>query len=150
MKQRIFFFMIFQLLHNLCLLQDPYWLFCILDVPELYFAHLSEWKNILFFPLTTFCFILKMYLLLFYVYEGFAWMYVCTSPVYCAHRSQKRELDVLELELQVIVSHYADAGDWTWLPYKSSKCSCQVTSPAPFMWVFLVPSLHLDIGTAST
>ena len=64
-----------------------------------------------FFLLLPFVLFLKMYLLLFYVYECFAWMYVCTSHVYCAHGSQKRELDVLELELQVIVSHYADAGD---------------------------------------
>lgn len=29
----------------------------------------------------------------------------------------------------------------------ANASNCQATSPAPFMWVFLVSSLHLDVGT---
>ena len=37
-------------------------------------------------------------------------MYICAQHVYNAHRYQKRVSDPLELELQLVVSHYVGAG----------------------------------------
>lgn len=53
-------------------------------------------------------------LLLFYVQECFASMYVCTCvPWYL--QGQKRVLALLELELQAIVSRHVGAENTTWV-----------------------------------
>jgi hypothetical protein len=38
-----------------------------------------------------------------------------------AHRSQKKALDPLKLELQAVVSHLVGAGKQTQIPYKINK-----------------------------
>jgi hypothetical protein len=39
-----------------------------------------------------------------------------------AHGGQQRALDLLELELQMIVTHYVSVGNQTQVPKKSRKC----------------------------
>ena len=46
--------------------------------------------------------------------------YVC---LHSACRNQKRSLDPLELELQMVVGHHVDAGNQNWVLCKSSQCS---------------------------
>jgi hypothetical protein len=38
-------------------------------------------------------------------------MYVCVGGMPSTHRGGKRELDFLELELQMVVSHHVSAGN---------------------------------------
>lgn len=56
-------------------------------------------------------------LCLFHVCECFAFVYICmhTTCMPGPHRGQKRALDTLEVELQVVVSYRASAGNWTWV-----------------------------------
>jgi hypothetical protein len=42
-----------------------------------------------------------------------ACLYVCASYVCLVSRLQKRVLDCLKLELQMVVSHHVGAGNWT-------------------------------------
>lgn len=58
--------------------------------------------------------------ILFYVYGYFPWICILCLPD--ANRSQKKVLDHLELELEVVVRHHA-SGNWTCILYKSSSCS---------------------------
>ena len=48
---------------------------------------------------------------------------ICTMCMPGVLRDQKRELNHLKLELQMVVSCYVDAGNQTWVFCKSSKCS---------------------------
>ena len=48
---------------------------------------------------------------------------ICTVYMPGAGRGQKRALDLLELELQMVVNCYVDAGNGTWVICKSSKYS---------------------------
>lgn len=55
-----------------------------------------------------------------------AWVFCLHVCAWCscnAHRGQKRVADAQGLELQMVLSHYADAGNWNWPFCKSSKCS---------------------------
>lgn len=50
-------------------------------------------------------------------------MYVCVQHEYLLPaKAQKKVSDLLELELQMNVSHYVDAGNWTRVHCKSSTC----------------------------
>lgn len=51
---------------------------------------------------------LKIHLFLFYVYEYFAYMYLCTTCVPCAIRIQKKAT-ALGLELQMMENHHEGA-----------------------------------------
>ena len=55
------------------------------------------------------------------MYEYFyLYIYMCVYlPV--AHGVQKRALDPLELELQMVVSHHVGAENQTWVPWKSNN-----------------------------
>lgn len=57
---------------------------------------------------------------IFYVYGYFPWICILCLPD--ANRGQKKVLDHLELELEVVVRHHA-SGIWTCILYKSSSCS---------------------------
>lgn len=49
-----------------------------------------------------------------------------------ARGGQKRGLDLLELELQIVVNHYVGAGNQTWvLSERDAHCRCWAASPAP-------------------
>ena len=50
-------------------------------------------------------------LLLFYVYECIACMYVSAAMLCSTYGSQKRVSDPREVELQIVVSHHVDAGN---------------------------------------
>lgn len=55
----------------------------------------------------------------------------CITFVQCSG-NQKRALDSLELELPRVVSHCVGAGNWSWVPRKSSKWpDCWAISPSP-------------------
>lgn len=57
-------------------------------------------------------------------------MSVLSECVSGAHGVQKRTSDTLKLGLQMIVSHHVNAGNWTRIFCKSSRCvNCSVTSP---------------------
>lgn len=57
-------------------------------------------------------------------------MSVLSECVSGAHGVQKRTSDTLKLGLQMIVSHHVNAGNWTRIFGKSSRCAnCSVTSP---------------------
>lgn len=59
---------------------------------------------------------------LFYVYECFSVMYRCTKLcVLGTLRCQKKALDLLELEFQMLVSHSVSARNWTQVLYKNCK-----------------------------
>ena len=68
------------------------------------------------------CFFTHVY---FYIVYMNVCLQVCvyTKCATCAHRGQKRVSDVLELELQVVVSLPVDAGNWTHVLCKSRKYS---------------------------
>ena len=61
----------------------------------------------------------------FYVHVWFVCVCVCARVYYIpgTHRSQKRVLDTLRLELQIFVSHLVGARNRTWVLWKSRKCS---------------------------
>lgn len=50
-------------------------------------------------------------------------VYLYTTCVLGARRSQKRALDPLELELRMVASHHVSAGNQIWVLCKSSQCS---------------------------
>jgi hypothetical protein len=52
-----------------------------------------------------------IFIIFFHVYGYFVWLYVCVPHVPCAYRGQKRVSDLMELELQISVSHHVDAGN---------------------------------------
>lgn len=58
--------------------------------------------------------------ILFYVYGYFPWICILCLPD--ANRGQKKVLDHLELELEVVMRHH-ESGNWTCILYKSSSCS---------------------------
>lgn len=64
------------------------------------------------------------FLILFHVYEYFAYIYVYVltwMPGVPWH--QKMVLDFLQLELQLVVSHSVGTGNWIWIICRNSKCS---------------------------
>lgn len=54
--------------------------------------------------------------------------HVCLCMMY-AHRSQKKLSDPMELEFQMVVNNNVDAGDQTWVLWKSSECSYEPSGP---------------------
>lgn len=59
-------------------------------------------------------------------------------PVSCnALRGQKSVSDLLELELQAILSCHVDAGDWTWVICKSRQCPWPGT-PGPIIYFQII------------
>lgn len=70
------------------------------------------------------CFFLLIFLKMCFlnVQVCFAYIYVCIPCVYVACGGQEKVSDSLELKLQMVVSHYADARNQTWVFCKSSKC----------------------------
>jgi hypothetical protein len=72
-------------------------------------------------------------------------MDVCSLCVFSTHGGQKRALDSLGLEKQVLVSHTEDAANQTQTKifWKSSKCSCLwVMSFARFYFCLCATVLH--------
>lgn len=65
----------------------------------------------------------KKYLFLFYMYEYVAFMNVCVPCTCSAWGGQKRALDVLQLELQMIMICLMGAGNWTHMPWKNRQFS---------------------------
>ena len=66
---------------------------------------------------------------------------MCTTHVPAAFRGQKRASDSLGLELQTVVSHHVDAGNWTWvLCENKSALKCWANSPILgfFKYVLLI------------
>jgi len=55
-------------------------------------------------------------------------MYICVLPscIYVYYMYDyvhwERALISLDLELQMVVSHYLSAENWAWIVYESSKC----------------------------
>ena len=65
---------------------------------------------------------------LIYVYGCFACTYICAPHVCLEPRKarrgiQQRTQGLLQLELQMVVSHHVDARNRTRIFYKSSQCS---------------------------
>ena len=54
--------------------------------------------------------------------SAFMYMYVCAPHVCSTHRGHK-ELDSLELDLQMVMSHYMSAGVRTQVCCRTSQCS---------------------------
>lgn len=55
--------------------------------------------------------------------ECFVCVCVCATFTHDAHRGQKRALDPLDLDLQMVVSHHVHAANLLWVLWKSSQCS---------------------------
>lgn len=72
----------------------------------------------------------------------FSMVNVYTTCMPAAHRSQEKELDLLELELKMIVSWHMDADIWmlTYEPGSSARAAsvlkCWCISPAPAIFFF--------------
>lgn len=49
-------------------------------------------------------------------------IYLCTMCMPFVYGGQKKALDILELEFQLVVSHYMSAGNEIWDLRKSSQC----------------------------
>lgn len=62
---------------------------------------------------------LKFLLILFYVYECVASIYVCTPHACLVPMESEEDIGSLRLELWVVVSHHAGAGNSTWIFCKS-------------------------------
>jgi hypothetical protein len=59
-----------------------------------------------------------------YIYECFAFMYVCVSCVWLVPMAVRRgHRNPLELELEMIVSHHVGAGNQIQVLWKSSQCA---------------------------
>jgi hypothetical protein len=61
----------------------------------------------------------KFFILLFYAYDYMACTYICMCTIFIFPRSQKRVFDLLEVMLQMVVSHLVDAGNQTSVLCKS-------------------------------
>lgn len=70
-----------------------------------------------------FVFVCLTWLGIFVSVQVFASIYVSISPTCSAPRGQKKVLDPLELELQVVVGCQVNTGNWTWVFGKSSHAS---------------------------
>jgi hypothetical protein len=60
---------------------------------------------------------------------------LCVTCMTGAHEGQKRVLDPLEQNLQIVVSHHVTAGNWTCVLCKSNKCSyplSHISDPSTF------------------
>lgn len=77
----------------------------------------------------------------FFHFNFYLFLCICVFCLYVyppqympgAHKCQKKTLDPLELELWMLVNYYVGAGNWNWVPCKSSKCSnLWPMSPAPY------------------
>lgn len=49
-------------------------------------------------------------ILMCYVYQSFAYFYVCTICMFSTQEGQQRALGTLELELQMVESQHVEAG----------------------------------------
>lgn len=74
----------------------------------------------------------------------------CIPCILCVHFPQRSEdaaleleVQALELEVQMVISHYVSTGNWTHVFYKSNKW-CQLMSPASFFFL-----LKLQFPSAS-
>lgn len=68
-------------------------------------------------PTITYLLYIYLFFIYFYVFGCFAYMYGIPC-VCCAHRSQKRDSDPLELELEVVVSPHVGSWNGTWVQKK--------------------------------
>lgn len=75
-------------------------------------SDMNRYRLILYNILFSFC-----------VYEYFAFIYIGTPGVCSAQGGQKGAPNPLKLEFQTFVSCHVNAGNRTWVFYKSSKCS---------------------------
>lgn len=83
------------------------------------------------------CFIIIiLFKLLFYVYKCFACVCICVLQACGAHGSQKRASDLMELELQVVVSCHVGAGHQTWVLYRSTVLSTAELLLQPLLLTF--------------
>ena len=78
-------------------------------------------------PSLTFCF--EGFLFLFYVCKCPSYIYVCILGVWSVHRGQKRALDSLKQELQIVVSWHEGAWNWTQVFWKISVLDLWAISP---------------------
>lgn len=66
------------------------------------------------------------------MYECFICIEICAPHAHSALRRPKRALASLVLELKLVIIHHEGAGNWAWLPWKSSQCSvCRAVWAAP-------------------
>lgn len=73
--------------------------------------------------------------------NGCLYVYLWTTSVPGAWGVQKRALDPLELELQVVVNHHVLTGKWTQVFCKNSQCSYPLSYlPSPILFLLPVSS----------
>lgn len=95
--------------------------------PRDFFGNQAQLKWDLFAPFVEFHtpFLPLTYLFLLCMYECFACIYECV--LYAVHaipwKGQKRVSDPLKFELQMVVSHHINVGNWTRVLYESNGCS---------------------------
>lgn len=73
-----------------------------------------------------------------------SFLYMCIYHVFGACKGQKRVLETLELELQMVVSCHVPVGKQMWVLWKSSQCFsllCHLFSPPIVLWGFQRHSL---------
>jgi hypothetical protein len=64
-------------------------------------------------------------------------MCVCATFTHDAHRGQKRALDPLDLDLQMVVSQHVGAAHTPWVLWKGSQCSESLRHLSSVHFIFL-------------
>lgn len=65
---------------------------------------------------------------------------LCTTNMPAAWEGQKKSLNPLEQELNMVLSHYMNTWNWIWVLWKSSQCPqplSNLSSPLPSFYLFL-------------
>ena len=63
-------------------------------------------------------------------------MCVCATFTHDAHRGQKRALDPLDLDLQMVVSQHVGAAHTPWVLWKGSQSSVSLNHLSGFHFIF--------------